>query len=46
MTFFSRNLHCLYSSCFKADYASITSRSGCSRTKPTAHTGFGILQLY
>ncbi|MDR1479781.1 MAG: hypothetical protein LBJ00_12680 [Planctomycetaceae bacterium] len=34
-----------YSSCFKipeADYASVASRSGCSRAKPTAHTGFGI----
>ncbi|MDR1479581.1 MAG: glycosyltransferase family 25 protein [Planctomycetaceae bacterium] len=32
-------------SCFEipeADYASVASRSGCSRAKPTAHTGFGI----
>ncbi|MDR1478716.1 MAG: hypothetical protein LBJ00_07215 [Planctomycetaceae bacterium] len=35
----------IYSSCFEipeAEHASVASRSGCSRAKPTAHTGFGI----
>ncbi|MDR1478351.1 MAG: hypothetical protein LBJ00_05360 [Planctomycetaceae bacterium] len=35
----------IYSSCFKipeAEHASVASRSGCSETKPTAHTGYGI----
>ncbi|MDR1480940.1 MAG: hypothetical protein LBJ00_18600 [Planctomycetaceae bacterium] len=35
----------LYSSCFEipeAEHASVASRSGCSRAKPTVHTGFGI----
>ncbi|MDR1478669.1 MAG: carboxypeptidase-like regulatory domain-containing protein [Planctomycetaceae bacterium] len=39
----------LYSSCFEipeAEHASAASRSGCSRAKPTAHTGFGIPLLF
>ncbi|MDR1480799.1 MAG: ATP-dependent zinc metalloprotease FtsH [Planctomycetaceae bacterium] len=38
----------LCSSCFKilkAEHASAASRSGCSRVKPTAHTGFGTLGM-
>ncbi|MDR1479683.1 MAG: hypothetical protein LBJ00_12180 [Planctomycetaceae bacterium] len=34
-----------YSSCFEipeAGHASVASRSGCSRAKPTAYTGYGI----
>ncbi|MDR1480836.1 MAG: hypothetical protein LBJ00_18070 [Planctomycetaceae bacterium] len=39
----------LYSSCFEipeAEHASVASRSGCSRAKPIAHTGFGIIVFF